>query len=636
MLPTTLVMLATATTYASATIDRCAVPQPPPPPPTPPPPPLTPKTYTNGPFLLDAKHGVELSYNLLETETVWEIQLTANASDAGWLGIGWSYKGQMGDGDFVMGFRNCVKVTSLDHGGTPPPNGGPGFDVSEAGYYEEKGMRVLRFKRGYLSSFPQHVGLCARPLPYCYQPIEVHILYAGGNNAPASCDVDYSTSNYHNEFFGAVEAGPTFVPNVTATNMGRNRRGLGKDDVEKVFKPPMNMSQHTHIEFEHAKTISYEHRLGYTVQESTYTSFALPMASGQIIWTYPALLRVASPGGEYAVLGVKDVSVVDCHNNPVPLTEVYNHHWVFQFYNGTTALKLNPACVNSPIQYFVGVGAETRNAPTIFPDGYGHYVHNYTIGSNIHLLRTTDLLDDVNGQKECAECWYDEYKNCLPQQNGTFSCCFSDSMCKVKPDADKSVKVYYLQYTIIYTRQMDMIKELAIIKSLTPNCSYSYNALPPNSSNAAQGAVNEGRPGFHHLATHSVVAPDDANLLWAMPHMHTGMINGTILLNGKVVCVSYPTYGTEIDVPGNEKGHLVNITECIGQYAPVKDPVKIKKGDIISSLSYYETGPVDKRIEPTPAGPHLVVMGYFQMGFDNMDLMKQIWETVQTPEKYIR
>ena len=36
------------------------------------------------------------SYNLIEQDTVWEIQLEANnVTGSGWLGIGWSSDGRM-------------------------------------------------------------------------------------------------------------------------------------------------------------------------------------------------------------------------------------------------------------------------------------------------------------------------------------------------------------------------------------------------------------------------------------------------------------------------------------------------------------------------------------------------------------
>ena len=42
-------------------------------------------------------------------------------------------------------------------------------------------------------------------------------------------------------------------------------------------------------------------------------------------------------------------------------------------------------------------------------------------------------------------------------------------------------------------------------------------------------------------------------LLFAVGHLHTGGLNISLSLNGRAVCTSLPTYGTELGVAGNEK-----------------------------------------------------------------------------------
>ena len=101
-------------------------------------------------------------------------------------------------------------------------------------------------------------------------------------------------------------------------------------------------------------------------------------------------------------------------------------------------------------------------------------------------------------------------------------------------------------------------------------------------------------------------------------HLHTGAINISMYHNGRYVCTSYPTYGNETDVPGNERGHLVGMTTCMD-----KDTsgyvVDVKAGDSIRLDAYYWVGSEDARIAPSPAGSHLNVMAYMYVVFDIAD-----------------
>ena len=43
---------------------------------------------------------------------------------------------------------------------------------------------------------------------------------------------------------------------------------------------------------------------------------------------------------------------------------------------------------------------------------------------------------------------YGPGKTCIPDANGTFSCCYSDSSCATVPGANTTQAVYYLSYTV--------------------------------------------------------------------------------------------------------------------------------------------------------------------------------------------
>jgi hypothetical protein len=92
---------------------------------------------------------------------------------------------------------------------------------------------------------------------------------------------------------------------------------------------------------------------------------------------YPDVTPIPMPGNgtvKVALLAVRNASVVDCYNNAVPLSEVYNHHWIFNpVLNGQPA-HVNHACPDTGLDFVVGVGAESRHSPTIWPDGHGYIV----------------------------------------------------------------------------------------------------------------------------------------------------------------------------------------------------------------------------------------------------------------------
>ena len=62
---------------------------------------------------------------------------------------------------------------------------------------------------------------------------------------------------------------------------------------------------------------------------------------------------------------------------------------------------------------------------------------------------------------------------------------------------------------------------------------------------------NETQPTDH--VSFSFTVPARMTLLFAVGHLHTGGINISLSLNGRAVCTSLPTYGTELGVAGNEK-----------------------------------------------------------------------------------
>lgn len=261
--------------------------------------------------------------------------------------------------------------------------------------------------------------------------------------------------------------------------------------------------------------------------------------------------------------------------------------WVFN----PSPERPNPACPNSGINFAFGVGAESRNSNTTMPTGYGYHVDaGTTWWANIHLLRTTDLVGGMGAAKECIECWYGPQKSCETDANGTFSCCYSDSTCATVANATTTPKVYYLKYVVDYTRDVSALKPVDTAILMAPSCSVEYNVISASSPNSQQGYPSEGPPGDEHLATYTWRPTRDMTFVRAIAHFHTGAINVSLWIDGHLVCTSMPVYGQEVGVAGNEKGYLVDLTECMGDYAPApygtRKPVKVKAGSDVTVKGY--------------------------------------------------
>jgi hypothetical protein len=170
----------------------------------------------------------------------------------------------------------------------------------------------------------------------------------------------------------------------------------------------------------------------------------MTLKPGEVVFTDPAKTLLQMPKGNVAVLGF-EAEVVDEKKTSVPLSEVYNHHWLV--FDG----KGNAGVCDNYLQYKFGVGAESRNSPVHYAEGYGLVLDGTeTWGANIHLLRTVDLDGGALGIKHCIECHWAEQKGCKPEQSGEFACCGDGSFCKAKKETTAHAKTYYLRWVGIY------------------------------------------------------------------------------------------------------------------------------------------------------------------------------------------
>lgn len=365
--------------------------------------------------------------------------------------------------------------------------------------------------------------------------------------------------------------------------------------------------------FTEVRTTSKMHPLGYEVKSSTYLSPAMPLRAGQVVFTNANKTPLKMPPSGSKITGFTG-EVVDVNNASVPLTFVYDHHWI-----AIDKDHKNDLCVGFE-NYVFGIGAESRNSPQTFPAGYGYPVPDGDAwGGNIHLLHTQNLSTEYSGgsleraSKECNECYYAPGKGaeCTLAKNGTFDCCGDkcydgSCSCPTVAGAPTVETPYYLQYTVDYVLPGAAAKKLKDVRVgvwTTPNCAAYYSVVEdtrnPESSSSSTFTI-----------------PHSAEMVHATGHLHTGAINISLWHNGALVCTSYPTYGTQVDVAGNERGHLVAMSTCLDKDDPSTGALALRKGDTVRLDAHYYVGSQDARIAPSPGGTHLNVMAYMYVVFD--------------------
>lgn len=138
------------------------------------------------------------------------------------------------------------------------------------------------------------------------------------------------------------------------------------------------------------------------VHSVTYLSQPFDLSPGEFIYTDEDDTPVSFPrAGPYAITGFQGEIVYADTNKSVPLSKVYDHHWIV-----THTGFQNRLCKGGPT-YTFGIGAESRRTPVTFPSGYGYRVADPNVywGANIHCLRTEYLAgdDQYAAAKECNE-----------------------------------------------------------------------------------------------------------------------------------------------------------------------------------------------------------------------------------------
>jgi len=384
---------------------------------------------------------------------------------------------------------------------------------------------------------------------------------------------------------------------------------------------------------------------GYFVNVTTYKSPEIKLKTGEAHFAFNQFNDMPFPSGDHSIVRA-DWDLVDSAGNQVGLNEVYNHHWLI----GTTK-GVNPllACEED---LFFGAGAEMRGMPTVLPKGYGIRRVKATghCGANLHFIRTDGLKTKWDGMndpsqypedmqmgaavKNCIECGYAPGRAvgiCGEANDGDFNCCFTASRCPaVGGILNRSKKSYHLTYEIQWTTNLTAVKPLQGGVIDVSDGQVEWNVGPNLTNPEANQICSETLCNISQTYTVDKL-PDfggtgicSGKMLWSYMHQHNGAKNGTIKVNGKHICTSFPRHGTDPDnTPGNELGFVVGFDLCIDEDNK-GNGLRLEKGDQVYLEALYDVDVHSNVSYPMPGGKHGGIMALF---FFSMDCDDGSYET---------
>jgi len=402
----------------------------------------------------------------------------------------------------------------------------------------------------------------------------------------------------------------TLCASVTA-DFVTTRRDTGETLSIKTRKDPFTAY--------HVSDSHLDHSIYDDVIVSSYKSQDIKLMTGEAWFTLPDVSKfpMPEPGVPWAVIDAKYDIVEASTGLPVPLSDMYSHHWlIYDKLVGGSGFDIGCGGPDTFVSNVFGAGGEMRGVRYNFPLGYGKIYSEKTHWSaNMHFIRTEGLdakhFNDSHGAatKSCIECDYAPGKAlpCVPGLAGTaiFACCFDGSRCAVTKPWDMSVKTYNLVYNITWTREVEKVKDVRSFVIDGFECEVCEN-LEPNKKGLWTQCDDT-------LCTTqgSRTMPQSGTLLWGYTHQHAGAINSTLSINGVPHCTSYPHYGTDPhNAPGNEKGYAVGFHMCIDPLINATH-VHVNKGDNLTITAYVSVDVADTRSLPIPGGAHHGFMHLF-------------------------
>ncbi|KAK9807375.1 hypothetical protein WJX73_008921 [Symbiochloris irregularis] len=292
----------------------------------------------------------------------------------------------------------------------------------------------------------------------------------------------------------------------------------------------------------------------------------IDVAPGQVVnWFY----ELPSPfvDGDLAAVAKQTSQLVDETGRPVPLSEIYVHH----FFGAASLINAE--------------GAELRGTMTnpLLPQphntiGNGSVLNTTDIRTvNVHLINTLGVLED--DLVPCIECWCRDKLTVEMGYRGGTACC-SSLNCPTTAD-NSSGHTYFLQYNMTY-------------KPLTPaleSSSLQYHLLDVVNGSVEHDILAE-LPGASVNVTAVGILDSRCpqkqpyGIAQCIAHQHIG--GQCIELrfeNGTTICKSCPVYGSSpsVDTAGNEHSYLVKMEHDTLQPVYMMEP-----GSIVELVSQYD------------------------------------------------
>merc|ERR1719491_2019651 len=380
------------------------------------------------------------------------------------------------------------------------------------------------------------------------------------------------------------------------------------------------------------------------VTPMTFT-YTYELYDGQSIFTDSHHEQVSNFDFDYVILSLNDVRNINVDTGEhVSLDEVYFHH-----------LIIDPLPMLGAETLY---GSKPSNPLIKFPNGYGmHSVISEQIPSiniNAHLLSNKNL-EPTDGSialahKQCNECYYGANKgsDCTTATSGTFKCCgdspacttaTSDDYCHctIKNKSSRTKTKYRIEVDMTISREIDKFKRVdmwtvtapachvnqkgtSIFEKLSPDNFCYHNTLLPYFGGASLfhkiDLQNDDDPLVETKM--NVIAPASGLIVHGLGHLHTGGVSATLRINGKEVCTTGTTYGSNTNEKTNarnEQNHLIAIGSCYHTAIYNDGGVRFKEGDVITAESIYNGSINDDRfVGHGAAGEHKNVMSYFVLG----------------------
>jgi hypothetical protein len=229
---------------------------------------------------------------------------------------------------------------------------------------------------------------------------------------------------------------------------------------------------------------------------------------------------------------------------------------VRSFYN--CAIADDPPTKGSPSSYFLGSGVDDSEYYFTTPDG--KYNSGYYIGKTDQFMLQAEIVN----------------YNPKPQK-------------------------WYIAADVEYTPGKGVgVEDVSVTDFNVVTCSGFIDAGYHPPKGEAQYAKTS--PKF--------ILSQDGTILRALGHLHDGGTNIQLLINGKLVCDSRATYGGAQGTLVNEDGSK---WESISSMSSCRDPVPVKKGDVMTIVSVYDTSLHPLR--QSPNGHRMEEMGIYTIFF---------------------